>query len=381
MNYEYKKYNLNKKRKKRKWLWFFAIVFFGFFGLMFLKTGFTVNQITNMENGALILPIGEGRAMPKLPEKDPDRTNILLLGMRDSNESGDGKLLTDTMILLSYNQKTNKAALISIPRDLYVEIWGLWEKKKINSAYVYAGVEGTKNTVALTTGQYVDHLVNVNFHALTQLVDNLGGITVYLNYPFEESLQWIDEGWEGQYWIKEELSTTTDEILTEEDVDWDEIEDEEERERLIKEINRKEKWVFQVPAGTNVLDGASALYYARSRFSSSDFDRIRRQHQVITAIKDKALSLGVLANPVKIYNLLDLLGKNVKTDMSLSEIKELINQLSQANIENMKIGKVVFDDNEEDGLLYHAFVNEEYVLLPVNDSFQTIREVCEGVVN
>jgi len=86
---------------------------------------------------------------------------------------------------------------------------------------------------------------------------------------------------------------------------------------------------------------------------------MRRQNQVLMAIKEKALSLGVLTNPIKIFNLLDVLGKNVKTDMRLDNINSLISLAK--DIDEDYIKKIFFDTSPE-GLLYDTFVNEEYVL-------------------
>ncbi|MFC1700579.1 LCP family protein [Patescibacteria group bacterium] len=352
---------------------------FGFIGLLFFKTGFTISQVIENGGEATILPYG--RDLPKLPEQDINRTNILLLGMRGVGDPGEGVLLSDTIILLSFDKTSNKASLISIPRDLYVEIWGLWETKKINSAYAYGGFDSVKKTVSLVTGQYIDYVVNVNFNAVTKLIDNLGGINVYLSSPFEESIQWANDGKEGSmYWVKRKIdfenTTTTEDEIEEEIIENDDGDEDEE-----EYVESGEKWVFYVPAGTNAFDGSSALYYARSRFSSNDFDRMRRQQDIIMAIRKKAFSLGILTNPVKIYNILDLLGKNVRTDISLGDMKDAIKLFSELDINNIDIKKEIFDANEQDGLLYEDFINGEYVLLPIGDNFKEIQEVCKNILD
>lgn len=329
------------KKKRWIWLWVLVLLLIGFFGLFFLKTGFTVSQIISWKQSAQILPFAEG-----LPEKDPDRINILLLGMRGLEDPGEGKLLTDVIILLSLKKSSGQVALISIPRDLYVKIACLPEKKKINFAYLEGGLECVKATVSQVTDLYIDYAVIANFQAFAKAIDALGEITIYLEQPFEEQMQWQKEGWEeDKHWLK-------------------------------KEVDGKEVWAFYLPKGINVLDGQSALYYVRSRFSTSDFDRMRRQQQVLMAIKDKALSLGVLTNPIKIYNLLDILGKNIRTDMTLAEIKELINLALHLDAQNIKRR---FFDISPDGLLYHIQINGEYILLPVGDNFEQIQEACQTI--
>jgi len=335
-------YQSNKKRYI--WLWIFVLVMTVLFCLFFFKTSFTISQIMGWVNTAQILPFGND--LPKLPEKDLNRINILLLGMRGLEDPGEGKLLSDAMILLSIKRDTGQVALISLPRDIYLKIWCSQEKKKINFAYAQGGLDCAKKTVSYLTNLYIDYAVSANFDALRKIIDNLGGISLYLEEPFEEDFQWAKEGWE-------------------EDEHW-----------FIKEIDEEEKWVFHLPQGENILDGQTTLYYVRSRYSTDDFDRIRRQQQVLIAIKEKAFSLGILANPVKIYNLLDILGKNIRTDASLSDIKNLINLISSLDTVNIK--KKSFDISPE-GLLYHTFINDEYVLLPVNDNFEKIQQTCRDI--
>lgn len=332
---------------------FVLLTIFGFLAILLLKTSFTISQVLNSD-APKNLP--RSKETPKLPEKDLDRINILLLGIRGMDDPGEGKLLSDAIVIVSVKKSSGKVALISIPRDLYVEIWDLWQKAKINAAYSHNGLDCAKKTVSLATGLHIDYAASANFKAFKEAVDALGGITVYLEKPFEESFQWTDEGWEeSKYWFKKKV---------------------EESESGASASAEKEKWVFSVPAGENVFDGKTALYYVRSRFSTSDFDRMRRQQKVLMAVKKKVLSLGVLTNPVKVYNLLDIAGENIRTDMNLADIKGLISLSSKLDINNIK--ELVFDTTPQ-GLLYDTFINNEYVLLPVNDDFGKIQEACREI--
>ncbi|MFH1671752.1 MAG: LCP family protein [Candidatus Portnoybacteria bacterium] len=328
-------------RIKTFWV-FILLLIVGVFSLFFFKTGFTVSQVIGWQDGINVLP--SIKKMPDLPKDDPDRINLLLLGIRGLEDPGEGKLLSDAIILVSI--ENGRAALISLPRDIYTTIYCTGEDKKINFAYAQGGLDCAKKTVSLVSGQHIDYAVSANFEALKEAVDVIGGIDIYLTEPFEENFQWAKEGWE-------------------ENENW-----------FVKDFDGEERWVFHVPAGENHLDGKTALYYVRSRYSTNDFDRMRRQQQALTAIKDKSLSSGVLLNPVRIYNLLDVIGENIRTDMSLSEIKNLLGLASNMDVKNIK--KKVFDTSEE-GLLYQTFVNEEYVLLPVGDGFSQIQEACLNI--
>ena len=152
-------------------------------------------------------------------------------------------------------------------------------KGKANEIYVrgYAHQQGltlASQMISRTTGIYVDRAILFDFKAFADVIDALGGIDITLAKPFVEKTQWGHE--------------------------------------------------FSLPAGANHLNGEQALYYVRSRFSSSDFDRARRQQEVLSAMKKKATDLGFLTNPNKITALIDALKGNLKTNIPLWEVKDLI---------------------------------------------------------
>ncbi|OPL12042.1 MAG: hypothetical protein AVO34_02180 [Firmicutes bacterium ML8_F2] len=333
------------KKKRKLWIFITALFLIGLFSLFFLKTGFTISKVIGQRDiPNQNLPLAED--LPDLPEKDNNRLNILLLGIRGPDDPGEGKLLSDAIILFSVRKSDSRVALISLPRDLYARLWCLEEKKKINFAYAQGGLECAKKTISYITDLYIDYAVAVDFEALKKTVDVLGGISIYLNTPFEENFQWSKEGWE-------------------ESENW-----------FIKEIDGEERWVFHLSQGENYLDGQTALYYVRSRYSTDDFDRMSRQQQVLIALKEKALSLGMLTNPVKIYNFLDILGKHFRTDASLGEIKNLVSLTLKLDIDNIQTR--IFDISPG-GLLYYTFINKEYVLLPIEDNFEKIQDACKNI--
>jgi len=280
---------------------------------------------------AFLLPLSGDK--PSLPPKDPDRVNILLLGIRGSKDNGHGDLLSDTIMLFSIKKSTNQAALISIPRDLYVKIPS-YGKKKINDAYALGGLELSRSVVSKITGLYIDHTVSLDFKAFQELVKILGGITIWRDTPFVEDKQW---------WCDE---------------------------------NGQNCRPFVLPQGQNILNSEQALFYVRSRFSSSDFDRMRRQQQVLMAIKEKVLGLKILANPKKILEIIEVLKRNTKTDMDLVEIKELIDLSKQVDLDYIK--RKVFDTSKA-GLLQATTMNGSYILLPVGGNFNKIQEACKNI--
>lgn len=325
-----------KKSKLRRFFWSFLIlIFLGTAIVIFaFKTGFTFSQISiDFNNGGGKLPVEQ-----PFQSKDPDRLNILLLGLRGEGDPHGG-LLTDSIMLISMKKSTGQVALISIPRDLYVKIPGTEQHEKINFAHAYGeekkkgggGIAYSKAIVSEVTGLYVDYAVSINHEAFKEIVDAVGGVDVCLDKPFIENKQFTDE------------------------------------------------IILDLSAGCHHLDGATALFFVRSRYTTSDFDRMRRQQQVLLAIKDKVLSLGVLANPVKIFNLLDILGRNVRTDMGVGEMQSLAGLVSGVDKEH--IIKKVFDTTPE-GLLYSSVAdNGAYILSPVAGDYSQIREVCKNIFN
>src|SRR3989344_2515737 len=184
-----------------------------------------------------------------MPKPEDNRWDLLVLGIRGEDEIDQevGALLTDTMMLISYDKETQRTSMVSIPRDLYVRIYG--EKTdKINSAYEIGILRNnelgfTKKLISRITGVYIDSAIVVDFSSFEKIIEDLGGIDVVLDKPFTEAQQW---GYE-----------------------------------------------FSLPAGENHLDGQTPPYYARSRFSLSDFDWAQRQQKIIMAIKDKVLALDL----------------------------------------------------------------------------------------
>jgi len=342
------------------WILFLVVLLVGAGGLLIYKTGFTFSQMQTGDEDISSLIINENMATPT-PESD--RTNILLLGLRGEGDPNGG-LLTDTIIVLSLKKSTGEMALISVPRDLYVNMPGTNYKEKINFAYALGfekrgaagGLLYSKIAVSQATGLYMNRAISINHAAFKEIVDILGGITVKLDKPLIEDQQWIDGGDEGPspaFFIKTEMaSTSTSSIVS-------------------------QKWVFEVPAGTSNLDGNTTLYFVRARYASSDFDRARRQQLVMAAIKDKALSLGVLGNPVKIYQILESLGRNVKTDMPWDEMQNLIPLA--AGFDSKKIVHKIFDTTPEGLLVAGRAANGAYILLPQGEDFSKIKEACRNI--
>ena len=329
------------KRKIKKWVILVLVVIILSLPVFYIfKTGFAFSKIITIKNIAWEKIFGKPPSPEYTPLKDEDRVNALLLGFRGGDDPGVGVLLTDGIMLISFKKSTGQIALISFPRDLYLQMPGETKYEKVNAAYVIGlekydnGLDYAKKTIAFISGVYIDHVAAINFEAFKDIIDLLGGVTIHLDEPFIEDKQWwCDEGGENCR-------------------------------------------AFIVEAGDQTLDGETALFYARSRFSSDDFDRARRQQQVLLGLKDKILSLGVLSDPLKISGILDVLSKNVRTDVTPWQVPKLIELAKAANTDN--IIRRVFENSEE-GLLYQTIINGIYVLLPTEGNFNKIRETCQNI--
>ncbi len=217
----------------------------------------------------------------------PERITIALLGV-DSREADYVRpTRTDSIILVTLNFKTRTAAMLSFPRDLYVPLPNLRDvgidQGRLNTAFLYGEVYGVpgggpaefKDTIALNFAIRVDRHVMVNFGAFEAAVDALGGINVD-----------VPEAIHDPQFPTEDGGTM----------------------------------LFEVPAGLQLMDGQTALRYARTRHQDDDYHRIRRQQLVLLAIADKLLSPAVIP---QIPALLQTIGNLARTDLAPEEIAAL----------------------------------------------------------
>lgn len=276
----------------------------------------------------------------QLKGEGDSRINILLIGIGGANHPG-GQL-ADTTMVMSIDPKEKAIAMLSIPRDLYVPIPG-YGNGKINSAHSIGvqyqdktggGPELLKKTVSDILDLPIHYYIRIDFVGFIKLIDKLGGITVDVDKAISDPF-YPDENMEGYE-------------------------------------------PFYIKSGRQILDGITTLKYARSRETTSDFDRARRQQQILLAIKDKTLNLGFLANPKKISDILKILGDHLRTDMQYQEMEKIFNILKDFDT-SKTINRVL--DNSTDGLLTNANDLGGYYLIPktgIND-FTEIQELVHEI--
>jgi polyisoprenyl-teichoic acid--peptidoglycan teichoic acid transferase len=202
-------------------------------------------------------------------DQGPDVLNVALLGL-DTRPYG-GSYNTDTMIILSLNKAKKTAVMISFPRDTYVYIpaYGMW---RLNAAFGegqtlnYPGGKFAllQDTYKYNFGLRIDHYIAIDFSGFKDMINSLGGIDVYA------------------------ASALTD--------------------------KRDKFGMYTVPAGGFHMDGETALWYVRSRYTSSDLDRNRRQQEVLMGMVQRLLNLNALGN---IPGFFVTLTKYVESDLTL----------------------------------------------------------------
>lgn len=225
-------------------------------------------------------PLVNPTALP--PLTDNETINFLLIG---SDKRPGSSYRTDTMVIAIVWPKEGQVSLISIPRDLWIYIPTVG-MQRINTAYQSGEISGylgggpglLKDTIAYNLGIRIDYTAMVEFDGFRRIVDTLGGIEVPVACAYTD-WRLIDPSYDQN-----------------DENNW---------------------WLYTVGPGQVHMDGDLALWYARSRSKSNDFDRGRRQQEVLRTIFQKALQTGTFTKIPQLYN--DF-SSTVLTDLSLADM-------------------------------------------------------------
>ncbi|MCX6763741.1 MAG: LCP family protein [Candidatus Moranbacteria bacterium] len=345
-------------------------------GVFAWKTGSVIGKISKGSLFTSIVKSLPGVDNTLKGEKD-GRINILLLGMRGENIPGGG-LLADTIMLVSIKPAENKVSMISVPRDLQVTIPGTQDRQKINAVHFYGendgkkqGLEYMKQIIGEVTGLPIHYAVSINFEGFKKLIDAVGGIEITLDQPFEEPLQF------------DEAKVCDPNVFTEKTGKFEYKKDDKGRivaaYPLCTNPDKECNGDFRLPAGKQTLNGSQALCLARSRVTTNDFERAKRQQLILQLLKDKLTSIGTLADFGKMNGILDSLGDNVRSDMAAWEMKDFF-ELYQ-KMSNIQFYQRVLENTSE-GLLYNpenAPKEVGYILLPIGDNYDKIREMAKNI--
>ena len=286
----------------------------------------------DVQAGTIAAPGGQTEAVSLPSWSGVERVNILLLGV-DLRCDEEGPTHSDTIIVATIDPVSQSAALLSLPRDLWVEIpnFGV---NRINQAYFLGqayelpggGAALAVDTVEAFLGVPIDYFVAVDFKAFVDFVDMMDGIVVDVperiedpNYP--DNCYGYDP--------------------------------------------------FTIDAGRQRLDGATALKYARTRVTfGGDVDRAGRQQQVIMAVREQATQLNTLPQLLlSAPQLWQSFQDNVDTDLELDEALQLANLLRNipaGSIRNVVLDYTyVYNDTTFDG---------QQVLVPLREEVRALRD-------
>lgn len=228
----------------------------------------TPSKVWDGYDGPSVWPDVEIPAPMGVLSHPEDQVNILILG--SDQRPDDGGFRTDTIQLLTINPHESTVKLTSFPRDLYVYIPG-YTVQRINTAFGWGGFEALAITMEYNFGVKPDYYVLTNFWSFVGVIDSLGGVTVQIEQDLCDHRNAIGE--------------------------------------------------FCVYAGPMWMDGDTALWYVRSRYSTSDIDRGRRQQEVLEALFDKLISLDGLQRASDLYNVYQ---QNVTTNLTLNVLMRFL---------------------------------------------------------
>lgn len=303
------KKKFRRARVKKRWIalgiGLILLAVAGYFVVKFILAS------SNIFSGNVFDLLGSGA---QLKQDSNGRTNILVFGTSEDDAGHAGAELTDSIMVLSLDQTKKTAAMVSMPRDLWVDYGKACASGysgKINVVYmcgatngdVTAGAQALQEKVGEVFGLDVQYFAKVNYTVVRELTTALGGVTVTV-----------------------ESSDS----------------------RGIYDVNTK----LRLPNGPATLQGEQALAFVRARgdgggygFEGSNFAREKNQQKMIVAIRDKALSLGTLSNPVAVNGMLDALGNNITTSFSAAEIKTLTKLAQDISSDKVTSISLVDKDN------------------------------------
>ncbi|TKJ31451.1 MAG: hypothetical protein CEE40_01295 [Chloroflexi bacterium B3_Chlor] len=261
------------------------------------------------------------------------RINILLVGLDQRWQVQHRSFRTDTIMIASLHTETNEGVLLSVPRDLYVEVPG-HGKRRINIAHVLGETQGypgggpalLMDTIQQDFGIPLHGYVMMNFQGFREIVDLLGGVDIYVE----------KEIWDNKY-----------------------------------PDDRGGEITIHIPAGQQHMEGETLLRYCRTRHGSDDFDRMARQQKALVTIGRKFLSLQMLP---RLPQLLQTMSHTVYTDLSPAVIIRLAGMASEVDPDQIRfvvIDRSLLDPSQrqpgdEPSLLYpdwdkiHALVNQVF---------------------
>jgi LCP family protein required for cell wall assembly len=237
----------------------------------------TADASVNSQDAKVYQPTTTPSTPYAMPTFSPSRLNILVLGSDWRPNAG---FRTDVILLVSINTVAGSVSFVSFPRDLYVNIPGVGEQR-INTAQAFGGFDLTKATFEQNFGIHLDYYILTNFSGFKYLIDTLGGIQVLPSQALYDHCD-LPQAVGGSCYVE---------------------------------------------AGVPIwMDGQTALWYVRSRYSTNDFDRTRRAQEVLVAVFHQLMDMDVLSKAPDLYS---IISSNIESNMSLNDLMTLLPIASQ----------------------------------------------------
>ena len=209
--------------------------------------------------------------------------NVLLIGS-DSRDPNSDRGRSDSMMMVSFNKEENKATLASFLRDTLVDVPG-YERTRLGHSFAYGGAGLAINTINQTYGLDIQNYIVINFDNLENVIDKIGGID--LNITAEEARLYQSRGYS------------------------------------------------YIHEGMNHLNGADCLMHARNRSIGNDFERTRRQRDLLFGIYQRVMETK---DPADMLSLVEYCFSQVKTNMKVSAIYGMA--LDVIKIENLEVQQI-----------------------------------------
>jgi LCP family protein required for cell wall assembly len=327
----YQSFRRRRFSKRTKIIFIFtAIVILSIPAVLLAKSIYAYKSILQRHTGVSSQVLSDKNGQFESKSEAEGRVNILLIGVGDAGHAG--ATLADTLIVASIDPESKDVAMLSLPRDLYVPIPN-FGKDKINSSHAYGelkrsgeGPNLAKEVVSKVLDVPIHNYIRVDFTGFKKSVDVLGGISMNVEQSLSDSSYPCDKD-----------------------------------ERLA--------CGFSIKAGTQTMNGAIALKYARCRKGNcgNDYGRAARQQAVLLKMREKALEMSTLTNPAKLAGIIDTVGEHVRTDFNNDEINRLAAILRDIKSDSVR-SKVV--DGETEKLVMGDNIGGASVVIPTEGDGQ-----------
>jgi polyisoprenyl-teichoic acid--peptidoglycan teichoic acid transferase len=300
-----------------------------------------------------------------LKEDANGRSNVLIVGTSEDDPGHEGGSLTDSMMVLSMDQKNKNAYMISIPRDLYVKFGQACNSGyagKINEYYncVKEGDSNEQIQAALTQeasfvgeimGLDIQYGVNVNYTVMRELVNAVGG-SITVTIESRDPRGQMDSNFDWKCGVGDRKVS---------------------RAEVLRRCPPSGHFI-DYPNGPVTLDAEHALYLAQARgdraptygFEQSNFDREKNQQKIIKALREKAVSAGTLTDFGKVTGIIDALGNNLRTTFETKEIRTLVSLAQEIKSEDIQSISLIDGDNP---IMTTGNVNGMSVVHPVAGTY------------